>query len=53
MGINKFFKAIINFIKKLMAETSDTYIIPEIRKENKEVDEMISSYYWNWEEQKF
>jgi len=52
MKINKFFKSISNFIKKLMKGNMPVHISPEITK-GKEVDEMIANYYWNWDEYKF
>ena len=33
-----------------MTENRHMHISPEIRKGNKEVDDMINNYYWNWDE---
>lgn len=53
MKTNKFSKTISEFLKKLMTESRHININPEIRKGNKEIDEMINNYYWNPEECKF
>jgi hypothetical protein len=52
MKTNMLTKTINNFIKKLMTENRFIPISPEIRKGNKELDEIVNNYYWNWEEYK-
>jgi hypothetical protein len=50
MKLNRFTKTIHNFMKILMAENRIIHITPELRNGNKELDEMVNNYYWNWEE---
>lgn len=42
-----------SFIHKQLNDNRFISIDPEIRRSNKEVDDMIKDFYWNFEEFKF
>jgi hypothetical protein len=52
MKTNMLTKTVNNFMRILLTENRFILIAPEIRNGNKELDQMINNYYWNWEEYK-
>lgn len=52
MKIIGFLKSVWNFTKEFVTESNHIYINTQVIRGNREAEDMINNYYWNWEEYK-